>query len=84
MLQYLLKKNNFQKIFLKTTGISISRFRNSKQKSNNPLISQKSDDEIIRVKAENNKLLNFLIKITNQILSILGIGDNIKGLYLKK
>jgi len=83
-LQYLLKKNNFQKIFLKTTGISISRFKNSKHKSDTPLISQKSDDEIIRVKAENNKLLKFLINFTNQILSILGIGDNIKGLYLKK
>ncbi|MDI6833565.1 MAG: hypothetical protein QMD02_06970 [Bacteroidales bacterium] len=34
--------------------------------------------------AENNKKLKFLIKITNPILSLIRIGDNIKELYLKK
>ncbi len=82
-LHYLLKKNNFQKISLKTTGISISRFRNSKHTSNNPLIAPHSDDEIIRVKSENIKIFKLLIKITNHILSLLAIGDNIKALYQK-
>ncbi|MGB4664817.1 MAG: hypothetical protein WBH72_00680 [Bacteroidales bacterium] len=33
---------------------------------------------------ENNKILKFLVKTKNPILSLQKIGDNIKGLYLKK
>lgn len=80
---YLLKKNGFKKLHLKTTGISITRIKKSKKKSEQPLISPYSDDEKLRVKAEKNIILFTFVKATNWILSIFGIGDNIKVIMRK-
>lgn len=74
----------FKKLQIETTGISLTRLRTSQGKSTQKIISAKSDDEKIRTRIDNKQHLKFAKKITNNFLTILGLGDSLKGWFIKK
>ncbi|MEO6883794.1 MAG: class I SAM-dependent methyltransferase [Bacteroidia bacterium] len=77
------QKNNFRKIKLDTTGISIKRFKKSIQK-NNFSNAQVDEDQELRGKIEQNILLKVIKNSINTLLSLFKMGDSIKGFYEKK
>ncbi len=68
---------------IKTTGISLTRIKTSKGKSNQAYVSETSDDEILRHKIENSRFLNFGKKVANWGLNLFGVGDSLKGDFEK-
>ena len=79
----ILKQAGFKKLSIKTTGISLTRFKKSKKKTDQPLISKESDDEKIREMAEKNIFIKYFKNIVNYILTVLCKGDTIKGFFIK-
>jgi len=85
-LDNLLKLNGFKKIYIKTTGFSLSRLKQSKSgdsEKNNKSNVQQNIDENLRQKIEKNKFLSLSVNIINSILNLLKKGDTIKALYIK-
>lgn len=82
-IDYLLKKHEFQKKYISTTGISLSRFKQSMGKKDEIKTTNNNTDEILRNKLEYNKLLFQLKKTINFTLNLFKIGDAMKGLYIK-
>ena len=82
-LDKLLKSCGFNTLKILSTGISLTRFKTSSGKSKQALISKDSDDEKIRNKFESNKLLSLLKYSINKVLTMLGIGDGLKGFFVK-
>ncbi|MDQ3193222.1 MAG: class I SAM-dependent methyltransferase [Bacteroidota bacterium] len=69
---------------LKTTGISLTRYNESKENlTHNSENKDYDKDEILRSKIERNWYLKLLKKIINQGLTFLGIGDSIKAYLIK-
>jgi len=83
-LKGLLKAYNLKPKNVKTTGLSITRIKTSKNLSNQEYISSTSDDEKLRVAAEKNLVLSFAKKLINFLLTINGKGDTIKGFFVKE
>jgi len=83
-LNYLFKRHGFKKKYIITTGISVSHLKKSLGMSNARHISPSSDDEIIRVKIEKNQILKIFKGCANHLLTLFGIGDNIKAFFVKK
>ncbi len=84
-LKNLFLDNGFKKKKIQTTGISVSRLRqgNKKipfQRAN----TATSVDENIRTKIEENSGLQFVKKTANKMLTIFGVGDSLKGWFIKK
>jgi 2-polyprenyl-3-methyl-5-hydroxy-6-metoxy-1,4-benzoquinol methylase len=75
--------SGFKKMKVQTTGISLTRLKTSKGTSDQDYISENSDDEKLRNKFEKNKLLHSVKYILNVVLSIFGVGDSLKGYYVK-
>ncbi len=82
-LNNLFKSLNFQKKQLLATGISLSRLKTSQGKSNQQIISATSDDENMRNSMETKWHMKMAKKIINKSLTILGVGDSLKGWYVK-
>ena len=78
------KNIGFSTIKIETTGFSITRLKTSKGTSDQDYISRNSDDEQIRNKLESIKILKTIKIVINAILTILGVGDSLKGLFIKK
>lgn len=78
-----LKLNDFSTIKVKTTGISINIFKKSLGKQHISVISEKSDDELLRRKMDKKILFKFLKIVLNGLLSFLKIGDTIKIFAVK-
>ncbi len=78
----LLKKSGFEKVKIKTTGISISRIKNSLNKDSNSHKDNINNDEALRVSLESGykKQIKSLI---NWTLTIFGIGNSMKVWYTK-
>ena len=70
-----------QKIY--ATGVSITRLRTSTGQSEQELISESSDDEKVRQKMEGSKILTLVKNAVNFILTLFGIGDALKGWFIK-
>lgn len=83
-LSFLFSKLGFKPLDVQTTGISITRIKIATGKSKQQFISKESDDEKLRVKMEENKLMGLVKAIANFVLSTLGCGDSLKGYYIKK
>lgn len=83
-LNKLFKISGFKELKIETTGISLTRFRTSTGISDQKIISAKSDDEKIRTKMDKKWYLNFAKKTINSLLTILGLGDSLKGWFIKK
>lgn len=76
--------SGFKTLKIETTGISITRYKTSKGKSNQNYISAISDDEKIRNKAENNWHYKLAKNFINTVLTNLGKGDSLKGWFVKE
>lgn len=83
-LQTVFELSGFEKLKIETTGISLTRLRTSTGKSNQEIISAKSDDEKIRNRMDNKRHLKFMKKVINSTLTVLGLGDSLKGWFMKK
>ena len=86
----LIKKYQFKKVFIQTTGISITRFLTSKKPATakeilegTEFIAADTQDEILRNSFETNKILGLAKKTINGLLSLSGKGDALKGLFQK-
>ena len=82
-LKHIFEKEGFRTKSIKATGISLTRLKTSKSTSNQELISKTSDNEIIRNRFENNVILKILKKSINWFLTFFGIGDALKGMFIK-
>lgn len=82
-INWLLNKHGFEKVYISTTGISFSRFKQSIGKDDSSRTTNNNTDEILRNKLENNGLLYKMKQLVNFILNFLKIGDAMKGLYIK-
>lgn len=83
-LKSLFASNGFSKKSLVTNGISLTRIKTSKGKSNQAYVSQTSDDEILRYRIEKKWYLRGLKNATNWFLSLFRLGDSIKATFIKK
>jgi predicted transcriptional regulator len=63
--------------------LSITRIKTSQKKSNQQYISATSDDEKIRQKIEEKRVLQWAKKLVNWILTVTGKGDTLKGYFVK-
>ncbi|MEI9947108.1 MAG: class I SAM-dependent methyltransferase [Chitinophagaceae bacterium] len=86
---FLLSKNGFKKKKLTTTGVSLTRLRTSKdlkegKQMSQSLISASSSDEIVRNKLESNWLGQAVKQSINFFLNLFGLGNSLKGWYIKK
>ncbi len=79
----LVKQNNFKLLSAKTTGFSISRFKQSKS-INNISNNNLNSDESFREKLNKKGLMFYFVNIINFFLSLFRKGDTIKVLYIKK
>lgn len=96
-LRRLMETMGFKKVWIKTTGISPMRFssslRGKQQKESShsgavpeppPIyVAPESPDERLRRSFESNPLMSATKSGINGILSLLGIGDSLKGLFAK-
>lgn len=83
-LKKLFTDNGFSTSKMETTGISLTRLRTSKGKSDQEFVSETSDDEMIRYKIERNKTLRIGKRFANAILNLFKIGDSLKGSFIKQ
>ena len=86
----LMKMHQFNKVYIQTTGISITRFLTSKKpamaeeiREGTEFIAADTQDEKLLTQFETNKILGLTKKTINSILSISGKGDALKGLFQK-
>ncbi len=82
-LHRLLSHAGLKRIYMKSTGISLTRFRKSRKRSDEKLISPESTDEKIRVSAEKKWYMKGIKNMVNGILTGTGMGDTLKALYRK-
>ncbi len=78
----LLQKHGFKKQFLITTGISLSRFKQSIGKDDVNRTTNQNTDENLRGNIEKNFLLRWAKNSLNFLLNTFKIGDAMKGLYI--
>ncbi|MFT5858101.1 MAG: 2-polyprenyl-3-methyl-5-hydroxy-6-metoxy-1,4-benzoquinol methylase [Flavobacteriaceae bacterium] len=82
-LQSAMEKNGFKKLSIRTTGMSMTRYRTSKGMSNQEYVSETSDDEILRHKIEKRWHLKQLKGFANWCLNLFKIGDSLKATFVK-
>jgi len=83
-LDLLLKNSGFDRKWVMTTGVSISRFKASKNIEGQENVDPENDDEKLRVKMETNTLLKFAKWSINSFLKFFKIGDSLKAAYVKR
>jgi 2-polyprenyl-3-methyl-5-hydroxy-6-metoxy-1,4-benzoquinol methylase len=76
-------ENGFKTLKIQTTGISLTRLRTSKGKSDQEFVSETSDDEMVRYRIERNKTLKLGKRLANGLLNLFKIGDTLKGSFIK-
>lgn len=74
----------FKKLNIQTTGISLTRLKTSSGKTSQAYISESSDDEKLRNNIESKKYMQLLKYTINSTLTLFGIGDSLKGWFIKK
>ncbi|MGC4022134.1 MAG: class I SAM-dependent methyltransferase [Cyclobacteriaceae bacterium] len=79
-LTQLFEQNNFEKIEISTTGISLDRFRNSGSNQGNASVGA---DEQLRQRAESKVVFRLLKSIVNHTLNLTSKGDALKALFKK-
>jgi len=83
-LRKLFERNQFKTVKIQSTGMSITRLRTSKGRSNQEYVSQTSDDEMIRYRIEKSRGLRLSKRIVNGILDVFKVGVSLKGIFIKK
>jgi 2-polyprenyl-3-methyl-5-hydroxy-6-metoxy-1,4-benzoquinol methylase len=76
--------NGFQKKWIKTTGISITLLLSGLRKKRTQHIAENTADESIRRQLDSGNGMQKLKNLINFSLTVLGIGDSLKGLFVKK
>ncbi|MCB9191041.1 MAG: methyltransferase domain-containing protein [Flavobacteriales bacterium] len=66
------------------TGVSITRIKKSQGKSDQATISKTSDDEKLRNQIAGNPLLGLAKDIINWKLTLFGVGNSLKGWFVKE
>lgn len=86
----LMLKHHFRKVWVRSTGISITRFLTSRSKQptknleeGTEFVSAHTDDEKLRNRLESNPLMALTKNAINFMLTIIGKGDALKGLFQK-
>lgn len=82
-LDKLVRKHNFKKDYLITTGVSLLRFNQSRGKDEINRTLTNNADENLRESIEKNILLQWVKNTINFFLNAFKIGDAMKGLYVK-
>lgn len=83
-LKQLFISTGFTKLKIETTGVSISRLRAKNGTPEVNVISEQSEDENLRRQIDNNKILQLAKQLTNTVLTTFGIGDSLKGWFIKQ
>jgi SAM-dependent methyltransferase len=83
-LKILFNNHSFKPVKIETTGISLSRFKSSKNSTENRSIAPDSADEKLRLSLENTGWKKLLKNVINSLLTLFGVGDNLKGMFVKK
>lgn len=83
-LNHLFTNAGFKKQQIQTTGISLTRLRTSRGQKNQAFISKTSDDEQLRNRIEDKEHLQLAKKVVNGTLTFFGVGDSLKGWFIKK
>jgi SAM-dependent methyltransferase len=74
----LLRGCGFERVEVRTTGVSLTRWKTSLKMSDEKLISAGSGDERVRVMLEGNRALRTLKRLLNYALTASGSGDSMK------
>lgn len=89
-LTQLMRKHKFKPVYVKSTGISLTRFRSSNKpataeetREGTEFIAENTTDEKLRNRFESSTILGLLKSTLNSILSFTGKGDALKGLFKK-
>jgi SAM-dependent methyltransferase len=82
-LDALMTSNGFKRLSLRTEGISPGRLFKSRQGEKMDFSNEENIDERLRSSIEGNSLLRGLKSIANGMMSISGLGESLKALYLK-
>ena len=82
-LKKLFIQNGFKVKKMETTGISLTRLKTSKGKSNQEYVSETSDDEMLRYRTEKAPVLKFIKWSLNIILNLFKLGVTLKGSFVK-
>jgi len=77
-----IEKHGFEARKVSTLGMSITRFRLSRGKTSQPVVSAKSDDEVIRNMAERNFFLKWGKSALNFFLNLTRTGMSLKGWFV--
>lgn len=82
-LKRVFKEAGFQTKKVLATGVSITRIKKSKGTSKQATISATSDDEKLRNQIAGNPLLGVAKDIINWKLTLFGVGNSLKGWFVK-
>jgi 2-polyprenyl-3-methyl-5-hydroxy-6-metoxy-1,4-benzoquinol methylase len=77
------KETGFKTKKVLATGVSITRIKKSKGTSDQATISATSDDEKLRNQIAGNPLLGIAKDIINWKLTLFGVGNSLKGWFVK-
>jgi 2-polyprenyl-3-methyl-5-hydroxy-6-metoxy-1,4-benzoquinol methylase len=83
-LKKLFVNHGFNKWKIQTTGISLTRLKTSQGQTSQAFISETSDDEQLRNKIEEKRYLQLAKTVVNGTLTLFGVGDSLKGWFVKK
>ncbi|MDA9120882.1 class I SAM-dependent methyltransferase [Flavobacteriales bacterium] len=78
------KETGFKTKKVLATGVSITRIKKSKGTSNQAIVSATSDDEKLRNQIAGNPLLGIAKDIINWKLTLFGVGNSLKGWFVKR
>jgi 2-polyprenyl-3-methyl-5-hydroxy-6-metoxy-1,4-benzoquinol methylase len=82
-LKKVFKESGFKTKEVRATGISLTRIKKSQGKSTQATISATSDDEKLRNQIAGNPLLGVIKDIINWKLTLFGVGNSLKGWFVK-
>jgi len=82
---YLMRRNGMKKIFLRTTGLSISTLLGDKKTQGAAgAVSADSKDEKLRESLDSGKFMRLVKSVLNALLSFSGLGNSLKAAYVKQ
>lgn len=83
-LNLLMNNKGFDRKWAMTTGVSISRYKTSKNIEGQENVDPENDDEKLRIKMETNSFLKIAKWSINTILNFFKMGDSLKAAYIKR
>jgi hypothetical protein len=82
-LKRVFKETGFKTEKVLATGVSLTRIKKSQGKSDQATISANSDDEKLRNQIAGNPSLGMAKEIINWKLTLFGVGNSLKGWFVK-